>query len=79
MDWPALIRAVRDALRGANTELDHRIITPQGEVRTLSLRCEAISAEGAPKYLQGSYQDITERKRVESELKAATKRRLPAL
>jgi signal transduction histidine kinase len=30
-----------------------------------------ISVEGRPKYLQGSYQDITERKRVESELKAA--------
>jgi signal transduction histidine kinase len=70
-DRPALVRAVRTALHGTRIELDHRIVTLLGEVRTLSLRCEVVSAEGAPKYLQGSYQDITERKRVENELKAA--------
>jgi CheY-like chemotaxis protein len=63
-DRAALIGAVRDALAGASIELDHRIITPLGELRTLSLRGEVISAGGAPKYLQGSYQDITERKPV---------------
>jgi signal transduction histidine kinase len=70
-DRAALIRGVRDAIGGASIELDHRIVTPQGLVRTLSLRAEVISVEGAPKYLQGSYQDITERKRIESEIEKA--------
>jgi signal transduction histidine kinase len=70
-DRVALIRCARDALHGAGIELDHRIVTQEGEVRTLSVRGEVTGAEGSPKYLQGSYQDITERKRVESELKAA--------
>ena len=70
-DRAPLIRAVRNASEGAGIALDHRIVTPQGEVRTLSLRAEVISVEGAPKYFQGSYQDITERKRIESELQKA--------
>jgi signal transduction histidine kinase len=70
-DRAALIQAVRGALRGATIELDHRIVTPQGEVRSLSLRGEMIGAEGSPRYLRGSYLDITERKRIEGELEAA--------
>jgi signal transduction histidine kinase len=70
-DRAALIRALRDALCGAAIELDHRIVTPQGEIKTLALRGEVISAEGTPKYVQGSYHDITDRKRVESELQSA--------
>ncbi len=70
-DRAELIRAMREALCGADIKLDHRIVTPQGEVRTLSLRGETIGVDGLPRYLRGSYQDITERKRVESELEAA--------
>ena len=70
-DRAVLIRAVRDALDGAEINLDHRILTPKGEIRTVSLQGELISANGAPRYLQGSYQNITERKRVEIELKTA--------
>jgi signal transduction histidine kinase len=70
-DRAALIRAVRDALDGAEINLDHRILTPKGEIRTVSLRGELMGANGAPRYLQGCYQDITERKRIEIELKTA--------
>jgi two-component system, cell cycle sensor histidine kinase PleC len=51
--------------------VDHAIVTPQGEVRILSLRGEMIGIAGLARYLRGSYQDVTERKRVESELEAA--------
>jgi signal transduction histidine kinase len=70
-DRPALIRAVREALQGVRIELDHRIVTSAGCVRTLLLRGEFLGDEGTPKYLHGSYQDITERKRVETHLAAA--------
>jgi len=70
-DRAALIRAVHNALRGTRIALDHRIFTPDSEMRTLSLRGEAVKAEDGPRYLRGSYQDVTERKRIEVELQAA--------
>ena len=70
-DRPALIRALRNAFRGAKIELDHRIIPSDGNVRTLLLQGEVRGAEGLPKYFHGSYQDVTERKRVETQLEAA--------
>jgi len=70
-DRAMLIRAVRGAFEGSRIQLDHRIVTPLGEVRTLSLRAEVVGADGAPRYLQGSYQDITARKRIECELMTA--------
>ena len=70
-DRAELIEEVRNTLAGASMRLDHRVVTTEGDVRTLSLRGEAVSADGAPKYLQGSYQDITERRQVEVELEAA--------
>ncbi len=42
-----------------------------GEVRTLCLRAEVMTADDGTAYLQGSLQDITERKRIELELAAA--------
>ena len=66
-----LIRALRKALQGVRIELDHRIITSDGDVRTLLLQGEVLGAEEMLKYLHGSYQDITERKRVETQLEAA--------
>jgi len=70
-DRAALIRALRSAFRGVRIELDHRIITSDGNVRTLLLQGEVRGAEGLPKYFHGSYQDITDRKRVETQLEAA--------
>jgi|GEM_PF-885962 len=54
-----------DALRsGAVTarRLEHRVLTPRGEVRWLDSRCRLIrDAEGRPAVVRGTSQDITER------------------
>jgi two-component system, cell cycle sensor histidine kinase PleC len=70
-DRAAVIRALRRALAGVTIDIDHHIVANGGEIRALSLRAE-ISADGdEPAYLQGSCQDITERKRNEEVLAAA--------
>jgi signal transduction histidine kinase len=70
-DRPSLIRALRNAFQGDRIELDHRIVTPEGGVRTVLLQGEVPGTEGMPKYRCASYQDVTERKRVETQLAAA--------
>jgi signal transduction histidine kinase len=70
-DRRALVRAVRSGLAGKKVDLDHRMRTPAGEVRTLSLRAESAVAQDGTRYLQGSLQDITERKHTELALAAA--------
>jgi signal transduction histidine kinase len=70
-DRAAVLGAVRAGLAGKRIDLDHRILTPAGEVRTLSLRAERALAQDGALYLQGSLLDITERKRIEIELAAA--------
>jgi len=47
------------------------VLAPDGETRTLSLRAERALAQDGTPYLQGSFQDITERKRIEIELATA--------
>jgi signal transduction histidine kinase len=69
-DRPALIQALRNAFQGDRIELDHRIMTREGSVPTVLLRGEVLGTEGMPQYLHGSYQDITERKLVETQLAA---------
>ena len=70
-DRARIIRAVRDALQGTTIGLNHRIVAPDGEVRTLSLRAEGVKGENGPRYLQGSYIDITEHERIEAQLQVA--------
>jgi len=70
-DRKAVIRALRRGLEGVKVDLDHRVATPQGQVRTLYLRAEISAVEDETEYLQGSFQDITDRKRNEVELAAA--------
>jgi signal transduction histidine kinase len=70
-DRVRIIRAVRDALQGTTIGLDHRIVAPDGEVRTLSLRAGGVKRENGPRYLQGSYVDITEHERIEAQLQVA--------
>ncbi|MBV8492242.1 MAG: response regulator [Alphaproteobacteria bacterium] len=70
-DRKAVIRALRLGLDGEKIDLDHRVVTPDGLVRTLYLRAEVSAVEDETAYLQGSLQDITERKRNELELAAA--------
>ena len=70
-DRRTVTRALRRGLEGNKVDLDHRMVTLEGEVRTLYLRAEISAAEDDTAYLQGSVQDITERKRTEIELAAA--------
>jgi signal transduction histidine kinase len=69
-DRKAVLRAVRAGLDGEKIDLDHRVVPPGEEVRMLCLRAELTIADGEG-YLRGSFQDITERKRVEIELSSA--------
>lgn len=70
-DRRAVMRAVRAGLGGERIDLDYRILTPDGEVRALYMRAELATAQEGTRYLRGSFQDITERKRIEVELAAA--------
>src|SRR5205823_9507164 len=70
-DRRAVIGALRRGLAGGKIALDHRVMTSGGELRTLYLRAEISAVEDEIAYLQGSVQDITERKRTEIELAAA--------
>jgi signal transduction histidine kinase len=70
-DRRAVIGALRRGLAGAKIDLDHRVVTSAGAVRTLYLRAEISAVEDETAYLQGSCQDITERKQTEIELAAA--------
>jgi signal transduction histidine kinase len=70
-DRRAVIRALRGGLDGERIDLDHRVVPPGGEVRTLCLRAEVATADDETAYLQGSFQDITERKRIEIDLAQA--------
>ena len=70
-DRRAVIGALRRGLAGGKIALDHRVVTSGGELRTLYLRAEISAVEDGTAYLQGSVQDITERKRTEIELAAA--------
>ena len=70
-DRIALLRAVRGGLDGEMIDIDHRVLPPGGEMRTLCLRAELATGDDETVYLRGSFQDITERKRVEIELASA--------
>src|SRR5262249_18172463 len=70
-DRPAVIHAVRAGMRGERVDVDHRVAPPGEELRILCLRAELTTADDGTLYLQGSFQDITERKRVEIELAMA--------
>jgi signal transduction histidine kinase len=70
-DRRAVIRAVREGLRGERIDLDHRVVRPGEAVRILCLRAEVSKADDETACLQGSFEDITERKRIEVELATA--------
>ena len=70
-DRSAVIRAVSSGLDGERIDLDTRIVPPGEEARTLCLRAEVMTADDGTAYLRGSFQDITDRKRVEIELAVA--------
>ena len=70
-DRRAVFRALRRGLRGERIDLDHRVVRPGEEVRTQCLRAEVTKSDNETPCLQGSFEDITERKRIEVELATA--------
>jgi len=70
-DRRTLMRALRAGLAGQRVDLDHRLVALDRQIRTFSLRAELAHAQDGTSYLQGSLQDITERKHIEIELAAA--------
>lgn len=63
-----LDQALQHAVDGCS--LDYRILPTEGEVRIVHLQLEVVTnAEGQAIQLNGTLQDITERKKVENELK----------
>jgi PAS domain S-box-containing protein len=77
-DRAAVMRAVKQAFAGAPIDVDHRVVTREGAVKSVCLRAAVIAAAGEPLCLQGSCQDITERKRGERELALARDEALAA-
>ncbi|MCW2995154.1 MAG: hypothetical protein JWQ18_2649 [Conexibacter sp.] len=65
-----------DALRTgaiASARLEHRILTPRGQVRWLDSRCRLIrDIEGRPDIVRGTSQDITERVLAREQLESAS-------
>jgi len=62
--------AHKGALNGKSFSIDHRIILANGEVRTVHIQTEVIfDGENVPIRLKGTVQDITERKRIEEQLR----------
>ncbi|MEW6544324.1 MAG: PAS domain-containing protein [Nitrospirota bacterium] len=68
-------QAVNDALyRHAPYGIDHRIVLPDGTVRTVHEQAEVtFDAQGRPIRMMGTVQDITEQRRLEEQLRQAQK------
>jgi PAS domain S-box-containing protein len=71
-----------DALRAGtvtNTRLEHRVLTPSGELRWLDSRCRLLrDPAGRPSVVRGTSQDITERVVAREQLERATEEALNA-
>ena len=60
---------IQSALRmAAPLEFEHRIVRPDGQVRTLHCRGEVVCEGGRPVRLFGICQDVTERRRIQDEI-----------
>jgi PAS domain S-box-containing protein len=60
----------RSFVEGADFDIEYRVFTPAGETRWIAIRARPVyGADGAPLSLTGVSMDITERKRMEEELR----------
>jgi signal transduction histidine kinase len=71
VDRAQVIRALREVKSGRVIDIDHRIALPDGQIRHISLRAELGGEAGEPSSIHGTCHDITERKRIEMELREA--------
>ena len=70
-DRPLAERARQDALDGKPMEYEHRVVRPNGEVRTVLERGYVVrDDEGNALSIFGTVQDITEQKKAEQEIRA---------
>ena len=69
-DLEFVFRVAEEAVRGGlRTDVEHRIIRPSGEVRTVHSQGDLKKdSSGKPYYMFGTVQDITDRKRAEEAL-----------
>ncbi|MGZ8174938.1 MULTISPECIES: PAS domain S-box protein [Methylobacter] len=68
-DRAAVDRAYTESLTNREPyEIEHRLLMADGRVKYVLERCETGYADGKPLYSLGTVQDITERKRMETEL-----------
>ncbi len=74
--WARLRPAMENALQtGSVQELDLELVRADGSKRWVTARGEAVcDASGQVRYLRGTVQDVTERKRAEEELMKSEKR-----
>jgi PAS domain S-box-containing protein len=74
-DREHVFRAAEESVRsGVHSEAEHRVVRPDGEVRTVQgLGTVKRDASGRPYEMFGTVQDITERKRAEEERQALSR------
>jgi PAS domain S-box-containing protein len=74
-DREAVSTAAQSArARNGRTEIDHRIIRPDGTLRWLHLEADVVrDADGRPIRMIGTVQDITDRQQLEDQLRQAQK------
>jgi signal transduction histidine kinase len=59
----------RSAREGSNIDFEHRLLMPDGSVKHVHVVVHNVSGESGPPEFAGAVSDITERKRVEAELR----------
>jgi PAS domain S-box-containing protein len=69
----ALVREMveRSAREGSNIDFEHRLLMPDGSVKHVHVVMQNVSGDGRPPEFAGAVSDVTERKRVEAELRRA--------
>jgi PAS domain S-box-containing protein len=74
-DRPAVISAMNRCRTGADFEVEHRVVHPDGSIRWLYDRAKLErDAGGRPLYLIGACTDVTRRKEAENALRASIER-----
>lgn len=69
-DRKRVLKAREEALEGHVSEIEHRIVRPDGETRVVVQRGRLIAdSEGRPQLLYGTMQDVTESRKAEAEIK----------